>query len=1827
MGQRQPMRNLSERVAALSPEKLGLLERRLRQNGKETPEAPISPLEANSEGVPLSFAQERLWFLEQFQPGTPVYNVPASISIPGPLNPGALAWSINEIVQRHEVLRTAFVNRQGRPAQIVTSKVHVELPVHDLQSYPGDRREAETRRIVAQEAQKIFDLTRAPLIRAALLRRAPEDHLLLLTLHHIVADGWSLGILLRELSVLYEAATKGQPSPLQPLRIQYADFSRWQRSWLTGDRLNGEVAYWRERLAGAPALLALPTDRPRPNVQTYAGAAHIFPCSRAVTEQFRQFAREAGGTLFMALLAAFNILLCRYTGQSDLVVGTPIANRNRTELEDLVGFFVNTLALRTDVSGNPHFLEILRRVKDVTLGAYEHQDLPFEKMVEEIQPERNLGHHPVFQVLFALQNTPTMPAKALVAADFSPPDIHEAGTGTAKFDLSVFFRETTEGLMAGLEYNTDLFDRTTIERMARHFESLLNQIAANPKVRLFDYTLLSETERAQLKEWNHTEAALSRISVSRLFEMQADRTPQSEAVEFNGTSLTYRELNRRANQLGHRLRLLGIGPEVCVGSCLDPSLAMSVAVIGIFKAGGVYVPLDPSFPRQRLDFMMENSRMPVILTQQKYAATFEGSSATVIVLDSESDELANGSDENLPVDVDPDNLAYVIYTSGSTGVPKGVAMPHRSLSNLISWQIDKFPGRTGARTLQFVSPSFDVSLQEMFATWCSGGSLILTTEEVRRDPLALLKKLSDDRIERLFLAPVALRSLSNAVASTMALPPLKQIIAAGEQLKITEAVSGLLRRLDQCVLCNQYGPSESHVVSEFLVNPSSTARTWFPPIGRPIANAQLYILDPGTLNLTPVAVPGELCIGGVSLARGYIDNPDFTAEKFIPDPFGNEPGARLYRTGDLARWRSDGEIEFLGRIDQQIKVRGFRIEAGEVESAFNRHPSVKDVAVVARQDSGGEKQLAAYVVLQPEETPNVSELRRFLASVLPAYMVPSVVVFLDALPLTPTGKIDKRALPAPERVRPNLESSFVSPRGPVEETLAKIWADVLQVGRVGVHDSFFDLGGHSLLATQVISRVRDAFQVELPLNRLFEALSVAEFAALIDAGDAIHAEPEIALLPVPPSSNGSQTVVNGAKPRIGVPPVAKVERALADAVGEPRPVATRSDGASDSEILARLDSLSDEQVHQLLSQLLREKEVASPDPPMPFGHQTTIRGREERAASQPSEVPPFDPAEQIKHSDAPAISFLRPELMMAEFQRLQLEAHLQFLHGQHMIWFDAQRRLVELHYQHWQAILQLESAFARSGGTGVLEAAGPGAWQPARTSQPGVVRTYSSDSPQPVASQSTHFEAQRPAREARSAPLSFAQQRLWFLTQLQPGSVAYNIPSVISLPGPVDVRALAWSFNEMIRRHETLRTTFVSGEHGEPVQVVAGELALELPVEDLQRYPAAERQAEVQRWANQESQHIFDLSHGPLIRARLLRLSPQEHLLLVTLHHIVADGWSLGILFRELAVLYEAAYQGKPSPLPPLQIQYADFAQWQRRSLSGERLAAEVRYWRERLNGAPSMLKLPTDRPRPTVPSYAGATVDFHCPLAVAEGLVQISRQAGGTLFMVLLAAFKVLLYRLTGETDLVVGTPIANRNRTELESLIGFFVNQLALRTDLSGDPTFREVLRRVKESTLGAYEHQDLPFEKLVDSLQPVRSLAYAPLFQVVFGLQNNPTSRQRSAGAAAPPQPVAEMPRIEPGTAKIDMTWQLAQVPDGLRGGIEYATDLFNRATIERISEQFRSLLEQIVEDPDQQLSGFRLMGAEETGGHTLTDFPGLEMTQEEFEKLILEIRDTD
>jgi amino acid adenylation domain-containing protein/non-ribosomal peptide synthase protein (TIGR01720 family) len=1522
------------------------------------PEAPpLAPVSRDAD-LPLSFAQQRLWFLHQLDPESPAYNMPLAVRLTGGLDAPALARALSGIVRRHEVLRTRFESREGTPVQVVAPPSPLALPVIDLAGLPEGHRAPELLRLASREAARPFDLARAPLLRAHLVRLAPAEHALLATMHHIASDGWSMDVFTAETGALYRAFREGGAPPLPELTVQYADYAVWQRRWLQGEALAARIAWWREALAGI-APLELPTDRPRPPVQTFAGGDLAFALPGALSDALQALARRTGATLFMALLAAFQAFLGRITGQRDIAVGTPVAGRDRTELEGLIGFFVNTLVLRGDLAGNPGFRELLDRTRERALAAYTHQEVPFEKLVEELQPERHLSRTPLFQVMFQMASPPAEP-------DFPGLGVEPlaVGSGTAKFDLTLSLGASPAGLAGLANYNRDLFEAVTVQRFTRQLETLLGALVARPEEPLSGLPLLTGGERHQiLVEHNDTAVAEpDEMRLHRLVERQAERSPGAVALAWEGGSLSYAGLDARSNRLARRLRRLGAGPDVPVAICAERSPDLVVGLLAILKAGGTYLPLDPSYPRERLELMVEDAlsgvKAPVLLAQQGLAHLFAGSPAAarthLVLLDGEEDAGAGESTGSLDGGAGPDHLAYVIYTSGSTGRPKGVMNTHRAICNRLLWMQEAFGLTSADRVLQKTPVSFDVSVWELFWPLLTGARLVLARPGGHRDGAYLVRLIEEQEITTLHFVPSMLQAFLEE-PDVERCRSLRRVIASGEALP-ADLVRRFFARLPATELHNLYGPTEAAVdVTAHACTPGAHATV---PIGRPIANVGIWLLD-SAFEPVPAGVPGELYIGGVALARGYLGRPEMTAERFVPHPAGERPGARLYRTGDLARRLPDGRIEYLGRTDHQVKLRGFRIELGEIEAALAGCPGVREAVVVARRDPPGETRLVAYVVPAGEPGPAGTELRDRLRERLPDYMVPTAFVRLAALPSSPSGKVDRRALPAPERV-PGSAGENKAPATPVEELVAGVWADLLGLDRVGTDESFFDLGGHSLLATRVLSRLRAALGVELPLRDLFEAPTVAALARAAEralrTGDAPEAPP---LVPVPRGSD---------------------------------------------------------------------------------------------------------------------------------------------------------------------------------------------------------------------------------------LPLSFAQQRLWFLDQLDPGTAAYNLPFAVRLTGEIDVAALAWSLAAVVHRHEILRTRFVARE-GVPVQVIDPPPLPSLPEVDLAGLPGERRREELERLAAVQMARPLDLARGPLLRVWLARLDAGEAAVLAVFHHTVADGWSRAIFAAEMEALYRAARSRVPPVLAPLPVQYADYAVWQRRWLSGESLASQLAWWTQRLAGIPSLLALPTDRPRPAVQSFRGTTLPLALPAPLAEALASLGRHQGATLFMTLFAGFVLLLHRVSGAEDVVLGTPIANRTRAELEGLIGSFANTLVLRADLAGAPTFGELVARVREVALGAYAHQDLPFEVLVDAVKPERNLSYNPVFQVLFGLDNSPGSDR--AGSGATPVSFAAAGT----TSRFDLALDMTGGPGGLAGVLEYSTDLFDGATARRLAAWFETLLGAAAAAPETRIAVLPLLTAAE------------------------------
>ena len=1537
--------------------------------------------------LPVSHAQRRLWFQEQLEPGSPAYNITVVLRLCGELQVAALAKAVAGVVQRHEVLRTRFEEQGGEPVQLVSEAWDGELELVDLSA--ASDREKQLRELRRAEESRGFDLSRGSLLRVKLARLGAAEHVLLLTVHHIVWDGWSFSVFEEELQRLYRRECGEVVEIGEAAEIQYGDFASWQQEWLAGAEPERQWRYWEEQLRGIKGVLELPADHVRPAVKDWRGGVEVRRVKGDVVQGLRELGRREGATLFMTLLAAVKVLLWRYTGETDVVVGTPIANRNRAEVEGLIGFFVNMLVLRTGLRAELKFAELLEQVRDMALEAYAHQDMPFEELVKRLALERDRSRTPLFQIAFALQNANrTTGLLQLPGIEVLPEAQDEVVIN--HYDLFVEFTEDGDELVCALRYDVNLFEAETMQRLGVHLERLLESVVAGPERRLSELEWVSEAELGAIAGWNETGREYpAEQCVHELFTAQAERDPERVALVFEGAVVSYGELNRRANRLAHYLRRFGVGPETLVGVCLERSVEMVVTLLGILKAGGAYVPLDPEYPEARLRYMLEDAGIRVLLSRAellpRLASGATAAGVVVLDVDSQLKAIAAESESNPDVTVSSNGLAYVMYTSGSTGQPKGIEITHQGVVRLVCntnyVDLNNSPVIAQASTV-----SFDAATFELWGALLHGGRLQYVSREVLLQPQQLERELAEHGVTTLFLTT----ALFNQVAqfAPRAFAGCRDLLFGGELAEPRWVAAVLESGGPPERLLHVYGPTES-----------TTFATWFEvrevkrggatiPIGQPLSNTQAYIVDEGGA-LVGVGVVGELYLGGAGLARGYLARAALTAERFVPNPFG-APGTRLYRTGDLGRWLSDGKIEFLGRRDHQVKMRGYRIELGEVEAALRAQDEVSEAVVVASESESGEKSLVAYVVGVGGAEVNVGRVREQLQRQLPDYMVPSVVMVLERLPLNANGKVERQALPAPEVGLAGRGGKYEGPRTASEEVLAEIWEEVLGVEQVGINENFFELGGHSLLATKVVSRVRQVLGVEVALREFFNGSTVAELAQHVEE-------------------------------------IARSNEERVNAVSEPEKT---------------LNELSESQRAALVMRLKKKAVDHTPDGPIPR-----------------------------RKDSGPALP-------------------------------------------------------------------------------------------------------------------SFAQQRMWFLEQL--GESNYIVPATSRLTGPLNVEALERSLNVIVERHEGLRTTF-SMIDSQLVQVITPQLPLTLLKFDLSHLPESERDVEARR-LREEALRPFNLARGPLIRASLVRLAEEDHLLLLGMHHVVSDGWSLGVLISELATLYESFVEGTTPNLPELPIQYADFAVWQRQWLSGAELERQLKYWREHLGANPPVLELPTDHPRPAVPTNKGFFVTCEIGKDLTDAVKELSRREGVSLYMTLLATFKILMSRYAGQDHVLVGTPIANRNRVDIENLIGFFVNTLVLRSDLSGNPGFPEYLKQIRDVTLGAFAHQDVPFEKLVEELHPDRELNRTPLFQVMFSLQNSPM----------PPLKLSDVTMTfvqdDSTTAQFDLTLDVMEKPDGkgMDCLLEYSTELFEHSTAQRILGHFTNLLESIVANPQRRVRELPLLG---------------------------------
>ena len=1521
---------LSARRQNLSAKQQALLNKWQQRKVEDTKNIQRILKRADDMPLLLSFAQQRLLFIDQLDPNQATYNIPLALRLDGHLDEAVLQTAVDTLFVRHSSLRTSFFYADdGQPYPQISNDTHLQITQLDLSHLAEDAREKEARARVQKETQRPFSLTNDRLIRITHLRLADQQHILVIVMHHIITDGWSMDIFIREILHLYTTQVQNLPSSLPELHIQYADFAAWQRDWLQGDVLAQQMAYWENELGEAPAVLALPTDLPRPKMQSTRGTTHIQLLPANLTQPLTQLSQTHNSTLFMTLLAAYNVLLTRYSQQDDMVVGTPIANRNHPEIENLIGFFVNMLPMRTRLEAEDSFVTLLEQVRQTALNAYNHQDIPFEQLVNSLQPIRDTSHSPIFQVSFALQNANAPLPSIDDGLTLTP---LTAESTTAQYDLMLTVTETNNGLLCTWEYSTDLFLPETIARMHTHFDTLLQGIIQNPDTPLAELPILPEAEKQLLlHDWQGSEdTSIPQICLHEQFEEWAAKQPEATAVADSHTTLTYQELNGRANQLARLLIQQGVQPGDAVGIHMPASVPAIITILACHKARAAYVPFDPAYPTQRLQLMLNDTVAPVILTDSNLDHLETGRCTVWQWVDLQP-QLDQQADTNLNLAYTPTDPAYIIYTSGSTGKPKGVVCGHTGVFNLLRSfdQWGELPPQ--AASSLWTSLNFDVSIYEIFTPLVRGGMLHIVPPEMRIEMHRLFVWLAAQQIASIYLPPFMVEPFAAWLREGHAYPALQRLLVGVEPLA-EQTLVAIRRHIPKLTLINAYGPTEATICSTHYRVTSDSLRTGNAPIGRPLLNYQIYILDE-VMQPVPIGVAGELYIGGIGLAHGYLNRPELTAERFVPHPFSDDPQASLYRTGDLARYLPDGNIMFIGRTDSQLKVRGFRIELGEIESHIQAQPGIAAAAVIPHTAPDGLITLVAHYTLEEDASSDQQTLRDALHRALPNYMVPSVWLPLEQMPRTPNDKIDRKALPLPNLEELERAVPFEAPRTPTEEQLHAIWQSLLEVSEISIHDSFFELGGHSLLATQLVLRIQKQLNVKLPLRDIFEQGTVAQLA--------------------------------------------------------------------------------------------------------------------------------------------------------------------------HMI--------------------ELDPLFT-------------------------------------------------------SIPVSFAQQRLLVIDQLAPNQATYNVPLALRLDGRLDETALQTAVDRLYIRHGSLRTSFFYAEDGQPYQQISTDTHLQIAQLDLSHMPEDVREKEARTWVQKETQRPFSLTSDRLIRIALVRLADQQHILIIVMHHIITDGWSLRIFTREFLQLYMALVYDLPSNLPELSMQYADFATWQRNWLQGDVLAQQFTYWENELAEAPTLLTLPTDLPRPKMQSSQGTIYSKHLPINFTQPLTRLSQTHNSTLFMTLLAAYNVLLARYSQQNDIVVGTPIANRHHPEIENLIGFFVNMLPLRTRINAKDTFVTLLDQVRQTAFSAYNHQDIPFEQVVNLLQPVRDTSHSPIFQVSFSLEN--------ADASLPP--LADLTLIpltvESTTTKYDLALTVTPTKNGLLCTWEFSTDLFLPETIARMHTHFDTLLQSIIQNPD-------------------------------------------
>ncbi|QPB84363.1 amino acid adenylation domain-containing protein [Pseudoalteromonas rubra] len=1524
-------------------ERQKLLELTLAKKGIALPKKTTIKVRENKPYYAQSDAQKRLWLIDRLDPGNATYNMPFAIRIKSKLDFNVLEESINKVVMRHEILRTHFDEVDGEPVQIIQSELDVKVDLFDLLDSDASSIDSEIEAIVDREAQKPFDLRTGPLLRISIINISEDDFVLFIAIHHIIGDAWSFKVLIDELISIYEHALEGSEAPLKKLTIQYADFSEWIKDSVSSEQLEGQIEFWKSYLDSAPNSLTLPVDYHRHGALTQAGASIAINIPFDVADNVKKIASEYNASAFMVYFTAFNALMSRYSGSTDIVVGTPVSSRTREELQPLIGLFINTLPLRTDLSGDPSFSELLSRVRESNLAAFANQELPFDRLVDEVGIERRSGKTPLINTMFSFSEDSASVDERI---HYIPTEVR-----TSKFDLSIDVVQKADSVQIAVEYSTELFDAPTIQRLLNHYQRVLIEGIASPDSLVSQLSLMSDEEVQDIiSDWSQGKVVeIPAGNEFQRFEQQVQERPDAVAVVDSSGSSSYQALADKVDNISKLLQQQNVTTGDVIAVCMESSSDLIASMLAITKSGAAFLLMDINSPKERLSYILKDANAKVVLSTQQYTSLCSDFAHVIDVAITASTDLK----ARPPVSLDPEAIAYVVYTSGSTGKPKGVEISHKALSNLVHWQQEQFKITENDRSTQLAGVSFDAVILETWAYFTQGASIYIADADIKRSPSLLVKWLQDNEITIAFVPTPLVSSILDATWPSDT--PLKSVLTGGDTLHHLPTPKTPFK------LYNLYGPSENTVVTSYKELSHYMSKAMKPPIGKPINNVRALVLDKH-LQVVPPGVIGDLYVGGVGLTAQFRNQPELSKTQFesISLP-GEGEKVRLYKTGDKVRLLDNGDIDFIGRVDHQVSLRGYRIELAEVEAALYEYNAISKAVVITDTSSNGETKLVAFIEFLAGNKKTAQEVRAFLQTRLPAFMLPAQFVFLDSIPLTNNGKIDRNALVIPKEV--STDAELIHASTPTEEIIASIWGDVLGITEVGIHDNFFSLGGHSLLVTKVVSRIEGVLKTELPVKSLFDEPTIAALAKGVD----------------------------------------------------------------------------------------------------------NKRWDENKAASSP--------------------------------------------------------------------IVVLQDS------------------------------------------------------ERENITPSFSQQRLLFLEQLDPNTPTYNVPGAYRLSGNLDVAALQYAFDQLIQRHEILRTTFSIDQQHNVFQVISAAKPAIIVQTNLDTITDEQKESHLKTFLNEESQQPFNLITGPLFRINLVRYSQTEHVLLFNIHHIITDGWSMGILFDELSEFYRAYIEQRPSLLKSISVQYGDFSVWQMQRLRFGFLIQLRQYWLQQLKDAPKEINLPTDRPRRPNQSLDGDVVEFHINETCTAKLKSIAVKNNATMFMVLMGAFKILLSKYSGQNDIVVGTPVANRNQEELENIIGFFVNMLPMRTDLEGDPTFNELVVRVRDMAIGAYEHQDLPFAQLVQLVSPDHRWHRSPIFQVMFVLQNAPTGDIELPGLRL--STVA----LENKTSKVDLTLVMHEDNGGLNAAFEYNVDLFDRITIKRMVSHFENLLHNLVEDIDKPISKVSLLTPDE------------------------------